>query len=81
MHILMLLVKKLKNKNENDKDSLVKMAELGMNPTQILFENCRKSISIRLNCKESIAKMINTYQTNYDNFRDTINLTFEYNRQ
>ena len=69
------------SKNESDKDSLAKMAELGMNPIQILFENCRKSISLRTNYKDSITKMINNYQTNYNSIRDINNLTFGYNKQ
>jgi len=58
------------------------MAELGMNPTQILFENCKKSISIKASeFKKNIIKMINNYQTNYNNIRDLNNLTFGYNKQ
>ena len=70
------------SKTESDKDSLTKMAELGMNPTQILFENCKKSISIKASeFKKNIIKMINNYQTNYNNIRDLNNLTFGYNKQ
>ena len=54
------------NKNEYDKEekeSLIKMAELGMNPIQILFDECKNNKT--LNYEKIINDIINEYQKNH----------------
>ena len=60
---------------DSDKETLIKMAELGMNPIQVFFDNC-KNISVNEDYKSIIYNLIELYQKNFITYRNVNNFLF-----
>ena len=72
-----IINKEINNNNEDEKESLIKMAELGMNPIQILFDECKETKDIKY--EKIIEIMINNYQKDYIPIKNNNNLIFDQN--